>query len=57
MCWSVYPFGYFLNAINGQSQVVTTNICFNFADIINKCAFGFSIYFAAREAAGNAKCW
>ncbi len=57
VCWSVYPFGYFLNAINGQSQVKTTNIVFNFADIVNKCLFGLSIYFAAREAAGNAKCW
>jgi hypothetical protein len=53
----VYPFGYFLNAVNGQSQVKTTNICYNFADIVNKCLFGMCIYVAAREAGGNQKCW
>ena len=45
--WSIYPIGYFIN-MSGDA-VNTTNIIYNFADLINKAAFGLFIWAAAKS--------
>ena len=45
--WSIYPIGYFVN-MSGDA-VNTTNIIYNFADLINKAAFGLLIWAAAKS--------
>ena len=45
--WSIYPIGYFVN-MSGDA-VNTTNIIYNFADLINKAAFGLFIWAAAKS--------
>ena len=45
--WSIYPIGYYVN-MSGDA-VNTTNIIYNFADLINKAAFGLFIWAAAKS--------
>ena len=45
--WSIYPIGYYLNMDGGGSDL--TNIVYNFADLINKAAFGLFIWAAAKS--------
>ena len=48
--WAVYPLGYFLGYLNGGSPADTANalnITYNFADVLNKIAFGLIIWSVA----------
>tara|TARA_B110000438_G_scaffold289298_1_gene323732 strand:+ start:1721 stop:2410 length:690 start_codon:yes stop_codon:yes gene_type:complete len=48
--WAIYPIGYILGnmvAINDGIQIM--NIVYNFADLINKTAFGLVIWAAAKQ--------
>lgn len=44
--WSIYPLGYLLGYL-GENNINTINIIYNFADFINKIAFGVIIWAAA----------
>lgn len=48
--WAVYPLGYFLGYLNGGNPADTANalnITYNFADVLNKIAFGLIIWSVA----------
>ena len=45
--WAIYPLGYYLNGPGNEPQL--TNIVYNFADLVNKAAFGLVIWFAAKS--------
>ena len=44
--WSIYPIGYYLNSTGNP---MATNIVYNFADLVNKAAFGLVIWAAAKS--------
>ena len=47
--WSIYPIGYIIgNMIDVTNGTQTMNIIYNFADLINKTAFGLVIWAAAK---------
>tara|TARA_B100002052_G_C15827065_1_gene573450 strand:+ start:84 stop:782 length:699 start_codon:yes stop_codon:yes gene_type:complete len=46
--WSIYPIGYYLG-MEGTETSHMTNIIYNFADLINKAAFGLFIWAAAKS--------
>ena len=46
--WSIYPIGYYLG-MGGTETSHMTNIIYNFADLINKAAFGLFIWAAAKS--------
>jgi len=48
--WAVYPIGYFFGYLTGQDATNsehTLNVIYNFADVLNKIAFGVIIWTAA----------
>jgi bacteriorhodopsin len=48
--WAIYPIGYILgNMIDINDGVQIMNIVYNFADLINKTAFGLVIWAAAKQ--------
>ena len=48
--WAIYPIGYIIgNMIDVTNGTQTMNIIYNFADLINKTAFGLVIWAAAKQ--------
>ena len=48
--WAIYPIGYIIgNMIDVTNGTQTMNIIYNFADLINKTAFGLVIWAAANQ--------
>ena len=48
--WAIYPIGYIIgNMIDVTNGTQTMNIFYNFADLINKSAFGLVIWAAAKQ--------
>lgn len=47
--WSIYPIGYFFGYLVESSNVDVLNIIYNYADLINKAAFGLVIWAAAMK--------
>lgn len=47
--WSIYPIGYFFGYLVESSNVDVLNIIYNYADLINKTAFGLVIWAAAMK--------
>ena len=47
--WAVYPLGYVFGYLTGGLDSNTLNIIYNFADFINKIAFGIIIWIAAKQ--------
>ncbi|MAJ44113.1 MAG: biphenyl 2,3-dioxygenase [Candidatus Marinimicrobia bacterium] len=45
--WAIYPIGYYLNSPGNDPSL--TNIIYNFADLVNKAAFGLVIWSAAKS--------
>ena len=45
--WAVYPLGYVFGYLTGGIDSNTLNVIYNFADFINKIAFGLVIWIAA----------
>jgi len=48
--WSVYPIGYFYGYLNGagpEQSAAALNVIYNFADLLNKVAFGLIIWAVA----------
>jgi len=45
--WAIYPLGYVLGYMTGNVDESTLNIIYNFADLVNKIAFGLLIWYAA----------
>jgi bacteriorhodopsin len=45
--WAIYPLGYYFN-VPGEGASMT-NIIYNFADLVNKAAFGLVIWAAAKS--------
>ena len=47
--WTIYPLGYVFGYLTGGVDSDTLNVIYNFADFINKIAFGLVIWVAARN--------
>ena len=47
--WAVYPLGYVFGYLTGGLDSNALNIIYNFADFINKIAFGIVIWAAAKQ--------
>ena len=47
--WAIYPIGYAVSYLGGGADAATLNQIYNFADFVNKIAFGMAIYIAARS--------
>ena len=48
--WAIYPIGYIIgNLVTVTDGVQTMNVIYNFADLINKAAFGLVIWAAAKS--------
>ena len=47
--WAIYPIGYFLGYIAETGSDNALNLIYNYADLINKTAFGLAIWAAARQ--------
>ena len=47
--WATYPLGYVFGYLTGGIDSNTLNVIYNFADFINKIAFGLVIWVAARN--------
>jgi len=47
--WAIYPLGYVFGYLTGGIDSNTLNVIYNFADFINKIAFGLIIWVAARN--------
>ena len=45
--WAIYPLGYVFGYLTGGVDSNTLNVIYNFADFINKIAFGLVIWIAA----------
>ena len=45
--WAIYPIGYFMGYLMDSANVNALNIIYNYADLINKTAFGLVIWAAA----------
>ena len=45
--WAIYPLGYVFGYLTGGVDSNTLNVIYNFADLINKIAFGLVIWIAA----------
>lgn len=57
--WAIYPIGYVAGYMGGAGSSEALNIIYNFADLVNKVAFGILIWYAATsesqvETAGKA---
>jgi bacteriorhodopsin len=46
--WAIYPIGYFVGYLMESSNPVAVNIIYNYADLINKTAFGLVIWAGAK---------
>ena len=46
--WAIYPIGYFLGYLGGGTDANTVNIIYNVADLVNKTAFGLTIWAGAK---------
>ena len=44
--WSIYPIGYWVG-VGTNADMASANLIYNYADFINKIAFGLAIYVAA----------
>ena len=42
--WAIYPLGYIFGYLTGSADVEMLNIIYNFADVLNKIAFGVIIW-------------
>ena len=47
--WAIYPIGYFWGYLLESANVNAVNIIYNYADLINKTAFGIVIWAAAKQ--------
>ena len=47
--WAIYPIGYFWGYMLDGANVEAVNIIYNYADLINKMAFGLVIWAAAKQ--------
>ena len=48
--WAIYPIGYVIgNLVTVTDGIQTMNVIYNFADLINKAAFGLVIWAAAKS--------
>ena len=47
--WAIYPIGYFWGYMLGSANMNIVNIIYNYADLINKTAFGLVIWAAAKK--------
>ena len=47
--WAIYPIGYFWGYLLESANVNAVNIIYNYADLINKTAFGLVIWAAAKQ--------
>lgn len=47
--WSIYPIGYMYGYANATPDVDALNLIYNFADFVNKIAFGMVIWYAATQ--------
>ena len=47
--WAIYPIGYFWGYLLESANVNAVNIIYNYADLINKTAFGLVIWAAAKK--------
>ena len=47
--WAIYPLGYVFGYLTGGLDSNTLNIIYNFADFVNKIAFGIVIWAAAKQ--------
>jgi bacteriorhodopsin len=47
--WAIYPIGYFWGYLLESANVHAINIIYNYADLINKTAFGLVIWSAAKQ--------
>jgi bacteriorhodopsin len=52
--WAIYPLGYFLGYLTGSADVEVLNIIYNFADVLNKIAFGVIIWNVATTESKSA---
>ena len=46
--WTIYPLGYVFGYLTGGIDSNSLNVIYNFADFINKIAFGLVIWSAAK---------
>ena len=51
--WSIYPLGYIFSYLTGGVDVNSLNVIYNFADFVNKIAFGLVIWTAAVSSGGR----
>ena len=47
--WSIYPLGYVFGYLTGGIDSNSLNFIYNFADFVNKIAFGLIIWSAAKQ--------
>ena len=47
--WSIYPIGYIVGYAGGTTDAGMLNLIYNYADFINKIAFGLAIWAAAMK--------
>lgn len=47
--WAIYPIGYMYGYANATPDVDALNLIYNFADFVNKIAFGMVIWYAATQ--------
>jgi hypothetical protein len=52
--WAIYPAGYVLGYMTGSVDESSLNIIYNFADLVNKIAFGLLIWYAATSESQTA---
>ena len=53
--WAIYPIGYVFSNLTGVVDANSLNVIYNFADFINKIAFGLIIWAAAMGTSGSRK--
>ncbi len=51
--WAIYPIGYLYGYADAQPNIDVLNLIYNFADFVNKIAFGLVIWYAATLDSGN----
>jgi len=53
--WAIYPLGYLFGYLLGGVDANALNIIYNFADFVNKIAFGLVIWAAAMQSTSVSK--
>ena len=53
--WAIYPLGYLFGYLLGGVDANALNIIYNFADFVNKIAFGLVIWAAAMQSTSLSK--